>query len=37
MSDTPFAHFPKYIFFLLLAAVTLLVGYILRPFFFAIF
>lgn len=37
MSDTPFTHFPKYIFFLLLAAVTLLVGYILRPFFFAIF
>ncbi len=32
-----FADFPKLIFLLLLAGVTLLFGYILKPFFFAIF
>ena len=37
MLEKPFAVFPKIIFFLLLAIITFFFGYILKPFFFAIF
>jgi len=37
MFDKLFAVFPKLIFFLLLGIITFFFGYILKPFFFAIF
>jgi len=37
MFDKPFARFPNMILFLLLGTITLFFGYILKPFFFALF
>lgn len=37
MMDNPFVGFSKMIFFLILALVTIFFGYILKPFFFALF
>ncbi len=37
MFNRPLTGYSKFIFLLVLAVVTLLIGYILRPFFFAIF
>jgi predicted PurR-regulated permease PerM len=37
MMTQPFTGFPRIIFFVILAMVTIILGYILKPFFFALF